>query len=80
MSTGVRDDFGVLPVVFCESTRRADRAFAISLRYVALQERRVCNFHLVERKFVIEWADGYLRGAQKRGISFPCMKDADGGI
>jgi len=54
---GIRDDFGVLLVVLCEWPRRADLSYTVRVRDFALQESRVCNFHLVERQLVVEWAD-----------------------
>ena len=53
----VRDDFGVLPVVLGERARRAGRAFTVRVRDIALQERVIRNFHLVECQSVVEWAD-----------------------
>ena len=54
---GIRDDFGVLLVVLCEWPRRADLACTVRVRDFALQESRVCNFHLVECQLVVERAD-----------------------
>lgn len=66
---GIRDDFGVLLVVLCEWPRRADLAYTVRVRDFALQESRVCNFHLVERQFVVERADRDLDAKTSIGFS-----------
>ena len=57
MKDGIHDDFGVLLGVLCKWPCRADLAFMARARDFALQESRVCNFHLVECQFIVEQAD-----------------------
>jgi len=70
----IRDDFGVLLVVLREWPRRADLAYTVRVRDFALQESRVCNFHLVERQFVVERADRDLLTQRRRAsVSRVCL-------
>ena len=53
----VRDDLWVLLVVLSKRTRRADYDLRIGASDVTLQERRIGNFHLIDRQGIIERAE-----------------------
>ena len=52
-----RDDLWVLLVVLGKRIRRANHDLRIGAGNVTLQERRISDFHLIDRQGVIEGAD-----------------------
>jgi hypothetical protein len=66
----VRDNLWVLLVVLREWTRRADHALRIGEGNVTMQEGRICDFHLIDRQGIVEWADWDLGGHAYKQVTY----------
>jgi hypothetical protein len=68
--TAKSDNLWVLLVVLREWTRRADHALRIGEGNVTMQEGRICDFHLIDRQGIVEWADWDLGGHAYKQVTY----------
>src|ERR1700761_603523 len=65
----VRDDLWVFLLVLGERTCRANHALRIGASYVTLQERRISDFHLVNRQSVVKRVEWDLKGTERVSVT-----------